>query len=1033
MSLLQVLNLPPPKRLAAAAAAPLRTAPAARDVDKAPATPAAGSAAAPDLRAAAQKLRDAIEGRRQRAREVLSQLRMLGPRLEQAAASAAGEEKRQLASKQALLEKKRAEAVHIIEQAEADLKAIESPASRQEELVSLLARHRSGAAVSNEVEIAATGLDPSKKSVNRDVTETTTSFSDGKATVEKVRDQQKFGTDGWTKAQSHDKVVQSASLSARTSDEKKTNVSLTGKTTIEEKTVAEVELPDGRKAGVEKSTATEVSTKGASQTQTVTQKNFDGSSTAATGKHEIERGEGKLTAKASRSVTQTSASGTAVTRDTSAGGGMIAGKDGIGAHAGVDAGKKVTTKSGTQAGAVAGLHANVVCKIGDPHGDPKLYPVTLTVSFGASVGVSGGIGKKEGSNASAGVEVKGGIDRTMVVTHMLGEAELADYTQALQAASKGGKGAATGKEFAIIAAGVGQGWDAARQLWESGGKELSKKTVDSLKRSGDSVELSEAKTSGMGGNVGVKGVGLGIGSSETDERSTKVTRTDKDALDVEAKSSHAASNSLSASASVGVAGMEVGTAHTHKTSFGYSITIDPKNDPDGKMLEALSRCRSQIEYEVFIATHYGKLTVTGRSHGKADAASTKTGVSIAGVKASIGTHEGVDEQTATDGTGKIVKKTVAGHAGAGGEVLGFADSVDEDAVAETDADGTASLTMTRTTTDNHDSRARSKKARKVAEKLGLRPSEPGKQVGVLTSAAGGEENDSATHDVSGLTLSNKDLQRIGGVACRSLPAWMGMTRRYQETDDWQKAGLAIAKAAGEPGVVAEELARFIGGDRVERMKTVELFLRGGHDHSIGKRFEFPDGLRDLQAAYEMVTADAIPGQLDKIAESNPAKAIEECKRLAAIADTIDPKMRSSNEFANKATKMEMLQRLTTRREQFAEGLKGYAGNNKPQDDPKVLDEKRARLTKQCVSFFQEQARLHAELSDLLAGEKYFVMHERSEAMEFIRQMEDLQHRWQSDFLRLKETMAKLGAPNFDIPTLKPDESILAFYEKAARL
>ena len=104
-------------------------------------------------------------------------------------------------------------------------------------------------------------------------------------------------------------------------------------------------------------------------------------------------------------------------------------------------------------------------------------------------------------------------------------------------------------------------------------------------------------------------------------------------------------------------------------------------------------------------------------------------------------------------------------------------------------------------------------------------------------------------DKSGLGLSNKDLARIGGIACRSLPFWNERTRRADEKKDWASAGVAIARAKGAPAVVAEELARFLGGGPVERMKTVELFLRGGHDHSIGKAFEFPDSLRlELEAA-----------------------------------------------------------------------------------------------------------------------------------------------------------------------------------------
>ena len=1032
MSLLQALNLPAAKFLPpggrSLASPPVSAStavppPNAKVADK----PTGGDAS--DPRAEALKVRGAIEVRRKQTAELLLRMQKIEPVLKAKLAAATGDEKNQLANQQALLGRKIADAERVVTRSEADLEAIDNPGSKREELVAILARQRSAGKVGEDIEIGSPGLDPYKKGkVNSDVTTTTTSYGKGKATTEKLREQQKVGLDGYTKTQSRDKEVTDGKITARAGEEKKTKVSLTGKVSVEEKKSVEVELRDGRKAGVESTKAKEFSAKGAAQSQTVKKTNFDGSSTATTSKQEVERGDGKVTAKTSTSVTTTGKSGTATTTDKNASGGLIAGKGGVGAQAGVDGGKTVTSKKGMQAGVVAGLHANVMCKIGEPSGEPKLYPVTVTVSFGGSVAVSGGAGKKEGSKASASVEVKGSVERSMTVTHMLGEGELALYTKSLAAASKGSKVAATGQEFAIIAAGVKQGWDVARQMWESGGKEISKKTTDSLVRTGDSAQVSETKTSGVAAKGSVGSVGAGYGVTDTKTKSTKATRNDKGGLDVDAKQEQGREKTASVSLQAGVVGLEVGTTHVHKTSFGYSISIDPKNDPDGKILAALNQCKTEIQYEVFIAAHYGKVTVIGRMKGKSDADSTQIGVSVGGAKLKLGTHQGIDEETTTDDKGKVVSKKTAGHAGAGGELVGFADSTDEDAVAESDGDGNAKLTMTRTKKENYGSRVREKKNQKKLEKL----TGTGKQSGALTDAAGGEEDDTATQDVSGLILSNKDLRRLGGVACRSLPAWNDRTRRWQEKEDWKKAGIAIAKGKGAPGVVAHELARFIGGDRVERMKTVELFVRGG-SVSMGKAFEFPDGLSDLQSDYDMVTDDGVPAKLDKLAASSRAKAAEECKRLATIADKIDQRIRSAKDFENKAVKMEMLQRLTRRREQLAEGIKGYAGNNKPQDDPKVIEAKRDRLLKQCSSFFQEQNNIKGELYDLLEGDKHFLQRRMGDAKAQIRQLNDLHSRWWVDFRELKDTMARLGVPNYDLPMFKPDQALLAFYENAAGL
>jgi hypothetical protein len=59
----------------------------------------------------------------------------------------------------------------------------------------------------------------------------------------------------------------------------------------------------------------------------------------------------------------------------------------------------------------------------------------------------------------------------------------------------------------------------------------------------------------------------------------------------------------------------------------------------------------------------------------------------------------VDEQVVRDGQGRVVKKTVTGKAGVGGEALGHSDSVQDEAVAEIDSKGKASVKLTRTKTD----------------------------------------------------------------------------------------------------------------------------------------------------------------------------------------------------------------------------------------------------------------------------------------------------------------------------------------------
>ncbi|MEO5883816.1 MAG: hypothetical protein ABIQ06_15470 [Caldimonas sp.] len=971
----------------------------------------------------AAALRASIDASRRKAREKLVRVQEIATVLDKKIAATSGAEKRALIANRALLKNKSDEAVGAIERADADLEAVANPASRREDLVAIRARHGSRASMAPTVEVDVAGLEPSGKSTSRDQTTTTTSLDKGRATVEKVRSADRLGADGWTSTRTRDRELTGKNLVARSSEERRTHVSLTGKAAIEEKQSQEVELADGRTAGIESRTSKEIGPGGASKTETVEKKAFDGSSTSTTHKQGIERGDGKVTATKSRSVTETDASGTAVTREGSVAGGIVADKGAMGVHGNAKAGKKVASREGMQAGVVGGLHANVVCEVGEPTGNPKRYRVSLTVSFGGSIAVSGGAGKKAGSKASAGMEVRGSLEKSMTVTHMLGEAELGDYVKSLEAASKGSQVAATFNEFAIISAGAkANDWSVARNLWQG----ISKSTADSLKHAGDSIEVSEKKGTGVAVHAEAGPVGAGYAVRESDETSTTMTRDDHGNLDVDGKGAHTTEESLSGSLSAGVAGLTVGTTHTQQTRFGFAIEIDPNDDPDGSMIAALAKCEKKAEYKAFLAKH-PKARLVSKTEGKSDAERTETGVELFGVKVmGLSTRQGIDEDVKTDATGKVLSRRVAGHAGAGGNLGPLADSVEEDAVAESDGEGNASLTMTRTYKDNYGGRARDKQARKLVAKLGGTPKAGEKASGLLTAMAGGDDDDSATHDVSGIILTNKDLRRLGGVASRSALAWMGVLRRVDEKQDWLKAGIAIKKAGARPSVVAEQLARFVGGDRVERMKTVELFIRGGYQQTTGKAFEFPDSLREVQDDYNLVTDDGLADNMNAYATQNGAPAAaEECQRLVTVVDRVHARIQPCKEFNNNATKMEMLQQLVLNRVMLVRGIKGYGGDLQANNDPRIIAEYGDRLMKQCNDYFTEQTRLTKKMQN----QETWTVSDRSAGRRLIKQLEDLHHRWWDDWARLRDNYMERKLTLPDLPSIKPQEELVATFEK----
>jgi hypothetical protein len=998
MSLLSALNLPTPRHFLPPGGASLPPPPIAAPVAGSPAPTKAADRpngnGSDDARAEASKLRGAIESRRRQGAELLLRMQKLEPVLKARVEAANGAQKKALAEKQALFAKEMAAAEKAVARAQADLEAIDNPGTKREELLAILARQKAGGKVAEATEVNATGLDPYKKNkIDKDVTTTTTSYADGQAKTETVRTRQKVGLDGYTQTRSEEKAVTDGTTTARASHEKKTNVSLGGKVSTDETKKVEIERADGGKVALETKKSKEISLKGASQTQTATRTNADGSSTSVTAKKGIEREDGKVTATTSDSVTRTGKSGTAVTTEKGASGGFVDGKDGTGIQGSLTGGKSVTTKGGAHVGVVGGLHANVLCKVGEPQGDPKIYPVTVTVSFGASAGVSGGIGKKEGAKVSGSVELKGSTDTTRTVTRHFGEAELAAYTKALAAASKGAMVSAPQKELAAIAVGAQGRWEVARQMWDSGGKGISKKDTDALAHTGDSLEVTQTNTKGGAVKGKAYGVGGGYGKTDTRSSSIKATRNDAGGLDVETNQEHGKQTDLSGSLDVGVVGLEIGNTTVHKTSFGYSIAIDPKQDPDGKILAWLGDCKTEAHYNVFIAANKGKIKVIGRTDGKADAEATNIGVSIGSVKAKIGTNTGFAQQVRTDGQGKVVGKKSVGNSGAGGEFSRWADSRSEQAVAETNEKGEGSLTVTRT--DNDKSGSKTKEA------------------------------------VSGLTFGNADLKRLGESACRSLDAWNDWCSNPRDKPDWKAAGIAIVQGKGAPGVVNHALARFLGGD-IDRMRFVESLLRGGWNRRGGKAFEFPNSLKDIRADYELVSDDNLPNTVEAFAKKNgyPA-ASKECARLLAIVDRIQPRIDACTEFANKATKMEMLSELRVCRKMLSDGVQGYAGALKSEDDPKVLAAEGDRLMKLCNSYGVEQERLVDKLNDQDA----YTDSERAEGKKLIKQLEDLQYRWRSEFMRLQENYKKrkISLPEFPysrgMPQIKPTEALVATYEK----
>ena len=245
------------------------------------------------------ELRRTIDTGRRQARQTLKQVNEIAPVLEKNIEAAKGDHKKGLIAKRGLLEKKRDEAIAAIERADADLEALANPSTRHEDLVAIKARHGAKGSMAPQIEVDSAGKLTPGKATSRDTTVTTTSLDKGKATVEKTRTATKLGVDGVSSTQSHDKVVTGKDGVVRTGASNTSKMSLTGKASVERKASHEVELADGRKAGVEASTTSEVSAGGALEDDDVDDQGVRRLVGSKTSKQSVDHGDGKLTATTS--------------------------------------------------------------------------------------------------------------------------------------------------------------------------------------------------------------------------------------------------------------------------------------------------------------------------------------------------------------------------------------------------------------------------------------------------------------------------------------------------------------------------------------------------------------------------------------------------------------------------------------------------------------------------------------------------------------------------------------------------------------
>jgi hypothetical protein len=1001
MSLIAALKIPMPKRLrdaAAAASAAARNA----SVDKQPAGSAASVPATNEAaRTAAAALRPRIAAQRQQAAEVWSQLDDQRTRLTKQI-DALG--KLGLDERRAELEKRLVDvsgkleaAGKIIGRLDADLQAVDDPGSRADVLLAVAARHRSGASVAPTLQKSGAGaasvdLQDDKLVVSRtDGVAVQAALEGGVATGESRVDTSRFelGQQGdvkFTSASTEVKHRQAGETSVTNTGLKSFSVGTDG-IASKESNRKELVGADGKPRSVEKSEEVKLGASGFEVKKSDAVKRADGSGTANQSTGGAERGDGKLYATAGKSVTRTDAHGT---EEESAGklkGGLIAGEDGTGVGGAFDGKLGKKRENGIASTADLKLVAGLVCDIVEieSQGDERRYQFKLQLDLGIDVGVATGH-DKDGASAKAGVNAKAGKAVFLRVTKELDEKAAAAYRKGLEAASTGAK-VGLGDEFEVIRAFAKTGAAGARQVYaQLFGDGADAATLDTLK-AGETRQSGGTETLGGGVSANVKAVGVKLGAEQQKAQSTLLAKGADGSLLMKQDESQSLTLSGEASVSYGLVEGSIGASATRTTSKGLKIEIPHGHALAREMEQRLKKCKTQADLDRFAADFPAAIE---RSRGEGEASTESVGIGVAGVKLGLNLKQGIAESEVRDGQGQLRSRKVVGSAGRGGSLGPLGDSVDEKIAAEKTADGKVRADLTRAA-----------EAQSIGKQIDAKAEELKKLFAPKTAAdltGGNKPADTKVRNVQGITLKTSDLARLGQIALGRPREWMRGCTSAKALADWEAACDAVRDADGDPAVVAEELARFIGKDKGDRLAMVNRFIRPDGKVSTGQRTEFPEGLASLQAVYEAaVLSDPHEGLQELVDAGAAAQARAQGDKLIAQLQELDGRVGAAKNFSRPAVRGEMLSAIAGSRSKILAVLRQLDDTPaKPaaaHDSPEFKEY--MSFVKVCVDHEMTQVSFIEKLREM--EESY---HSFKEKQPILSQWRDLLALWQRDYERM---------------------------------
>jgi hypothetical protein len=934
--------------------------------------------------------------------------------------TATGDQLTELQTKRADFAAKQKAADAKLNQAVADLKVLErGPDVTPTQVNDMLARRQVNAHVASaDGEVATTTkVDAAKASGTRTTTTTSNALTedgasrtdvDSSATTVSLTGASKTTGTSSTEVKG-ETTTKNASSTTTSIDWSKGSVSASESESTETTT-------GGKTNGTSSKSSVSVGMTGASASQSET-KTVDNNKTTNESARAINRNNGELSVTDTRSRSTENEDGSTSKVAVSTTAGVVDTKDGRGVMGGADASGAKRTASGLECSGAVKVGGRAVVNVRKIDGaDPAAYEVAITITFSGSASGSAGAGSK--ADAANGGKFSVGASGSMAVVASFGQKMSEEETKAWLAGVETGSGKGPGMD--IIATGLGEGWDAARALWESRGGSSGRST-DTL-ADGESTSLDVTTEGGVngsaGGNAGPASVGIEGGIS-TSHQVRGSSRRDGDKTITSFLIKDGDKWTAGGSAGYGVASYGISASQGSSQGTGYVFTVFDKTPNAAGLRGQLDAITTQKALDDFAKAHpelVGSKTTTA---GEDESVTNKVGVGPAEI--SVTNTRSFDESHTEefDENGKVKSTTDAftGTSGIGGNV-----KVGPLSGGSNHLESVETKVKTVKNEKGEDVQVASGDAQNIdtSNTPGLNTDALEDPLALVTGKKSLIKQDEKK-EVAGVFLGDGDFNTIMAMA-RDPGKWNRACQRPANLDDWEKCRKAILAAKGDKVQVAEALSRFGGGGEHGRSDMIADVI-GAHEGGGGVRYDFPDGMGDLKAQFgAIVLNDPIPG-LDEKAAKDPAAAAADATKLADQCDSMLTKINcNSDKFEKHDQRNDMVKRLSDRSAALRrKALELGAKASGKEINPELLDkvgaahEWNAQLEycKQCAADEQKYFNQMSASDDVVDKVKWH------------NELKNLHKRWKPAYAKLVElnTMWDFGLPGWK--SLKPAEQRLA--------